>query len=404
MIYKYILKLDKEFIFDFITLIFGITAIYFIVWSFTGQWPWSTNYYNSFALQADAWRSGNLDLGRDYSFLELAIYNGKYYVSFPPFPSFLIFPFTVFFGSKTPDHFIALFSSWLGAFYALRLLRRFHKKDHLFWILFLMVGSNLLYVSVNGWVWFLAQNMAFTLSIMALYYAVAGKGGLSMACWAFSVGCRPFQVIYAPVLLYILYKQMEPAYKMTDIIKRYFLWAVPTMLIASVYMALNYARFGSIIEFGHNYLPEFTDAEHGQFSSIYLKENFKRLFRLPKLGQDGVLDFHKFDGVAFWLVNPIVISYLIYYVSRCTRKYVDKVLLIVIPVLIALHLFLICLHKTLGGWHFGNRYTIDFLPFMFYSLLCLTSYKNDWLMRFQYPIFIFGLALNVAGTIHSYTV
>lgn len=43
---------------------------------------------DSYTLQALAWRKGEIYLtnGQDYPWLELAIYNGKYFVSFPPIP------------------------------------------------------------------------------------------------------------------------------------------------------------------------------------------------------------------------------------------------------------------------------------------------------------------------------
>ena len=65
-------------------------AFLIVLWvaaSFTGHWATEENPYRSYALQACAWLDGRLDLGKDYPWLELAIYEGKYYVSFPPFPS-----------------------------------------------------------------------------------------------------------------------------------------------------------------------------------------------------------------------------------------------------------------------------------------------------------------------------
>ena len=47
-------------------------------------------------------------------------------------------------------------------------------------------------------------------------------------------------------------------------------------------MALNAARFGNPMEFGHNYLPEFVRAEKGQFSLSYAMGHLKQLLRLPK--------------------------------------------------------------------------------------------------------------------------
>lgn len=53
-------------------------------------------------------------------------------------------------------------------------------------------------------------------------------------------------------------------------------------VIALSYMILNFARFGNITEFGHNYLPEFTRSELGQFNIGYMAENLKNMFSVPQ--------------------------------------------------------------------------------------------------------------------------
>ena len=88
------------------------------VMMFTGHWPTHHNPYNSYTLQACAWLEGRLDLGRDYTWLELAIVDGRYYVSFPPFPSYVMLPFAALFGENTPDGLIALSVTLLSVVYA----------------------------------------------------------------------------------------------------------------------------------------------------------------------------------------------------------------------------------------------------------------------------------------------
>lgn len=91
--------------------------------------------------------------------------------------------------------------------------------------------------------------MAFSLSLMAIYYALKNKIGLSLAFWACAVGCRPFQILYLPALLYLIYnahKAVNPEDKIIDIIKKRYLALVPMAVIALSYMILNFARFGNI--------------------------------------------------------------------------------------------------------------------------------------------------------------
>lgn len=64
---------------NILVLCLCVTAVFFVAWTFTGQWPWKSQPYNSYILQAQSWLEGRLDLGRDYPYLELAIFNNKYY-------------------------------------------------------------------------------------------------------------------------------------------------------------------------------------------------------------------------------------------------------------------------------------------------------------------------------------
>lgn len=101
----------------------ALLGTFWVIAAFTGQWPWQSNPYNSYALQTDSWLKGRLDLGQNYEWLELAIYQGKYFVSFPPFPSYVLIPFVVLFGTNTPDHLIALAVTIIGCIYAVKLYR-----------------------------------------------------------------------------------------------------------------------------------------------------------------------------------------------------------------------------------------------------------------------------------------
>lgn len=397
---------QREIMKQFVIILLGVFAVYGVIWCVTGVYPWSHTSYNSYTLQAKAWLEGRLDLGQNYEYLELAIFNGKYYVSFPPFPSYIFFVLGLIFQSFNFDGFVALLSTLVGAWYVLRLLHAMKKNNPVFWTLFLMIAQNLVFVSSNGWVWFIAQNLSFTLSIMAIYYAYKGAGGFSFFFWACSVGCRPFQVIYFPFLVYLVFKQYKkenPSATFFGMAKSKYYWAIPTFLVAFSYMVLNYARFGSITEFGHNYLPEFVNAENGQFHISYIFQNWVNLFRLYTHGANGEIEYCKFNGMALFVPMPIYISYvwyLLYY--KWKRSLKDYPLLWIHMATMLVHILLTLSHKTLGGWQFGNRYFIDLLPYVFFVFLYATKDENDPLEQWQLPLFIFGIVVNVVGAIVTY--
>ena len=389
---------------NILVLCLCVTAVFFVIWTFTGQWPWKSQPYNSYILQAQSWLEGRLDLGRDYPYLELAIFNNKYYVSFPPFPSYVMLPFLLI-GWNSCDSMIAFAVSLLGAVYAFKILKHFdiESKTAIFFTLLLTVGSNWLMTAQNAWVWFIAQNMAFTLSLMAIYYALKNKIGLSLAFWACAVGCRPFQILYLPALLYLIYnahKAVNPEDKIIDIIKKRYLALVPMAVIALSYMILNSARFGNITEFGHNYLPEFTNSELGQFNLSYIKENIGSVFRLPSVNSSGIWEYPQFNGMCIFLISPIVISYIVYTVKAFALKQeTDKKLIFIIIVIVILEILCITSHKTMGGSHFGNRYMNDILPAILLGTALLKPSSENKYFNFNYILFLIGITLNIVGTV-----
>ena len=382
------------------------------VMMFTGQWPTHHNPYNSYTLQACAWLEGRLDLGCDYTWLELAIVDGRYYVSFPPFPSYMMLPFAAILGRDTPDGLIALMVTLLAVVYACLLYRHLRSDGHgLMWALFLLLGTGYLFICFTGYVWFIAQNLCFALSLMAIYHALKGQGGVSLTCWACAVGCRPMVTMYLPVLLYLLYRHEReeyPGFTPGRTVLRRWYWAIGPLLLGGSYMALNFLRFGNVLEFGHNYLPEFTRAEHGQFSLTYMADNLQALLRLPKWnGAEEPLTFYSANGMAFWLANPMYFSLLAAWVLALIRRLRQKekqrgmFLLVTLPLLSIIYMLILCAHRTLGGWHFGNRYLLDTMPWLYLGLLCWKP-EQERFDRMNLPLACFGASLNLLGTVAAF--
>lgn len=384
----------------------SVFAVLFAIWTFTGKWPWLGQSYNSYILQAQSWLEGRLDLGKNYEYLELAIFEGKYYVSFPLFPSYIMLPF-VLIGWDTCDGFLAMVSAIAASVYAYKIFEHFgfEKERSVFFSLLLTIGSNWLFTAQVAWVWFIAQNMAFTLSLMAIYYALKGKAGLSLVLWACAVGCRPLQACYLPVLVYLIYNNhisVNSSDSIVVIIKKRWKALIPMAIIAISYMIFNFARFGNPLEFGHNYLPEFTEAEHGQFNVVYVWENVKALFRLPEISSENAWEYQAFNGTCIFLVSPIFISYLVYTVRALMKndKSMQNIVLLIFA-MIVIQLLCITAHKTMGGSQFGNRYTNDVLPLAFLSIAMTAGKKGKW-EKLNYILLMLGLTVNIVGSVLYY--
>ena len=394
---------------DFLMLSGVLAACMFAVASFTGQWLWQRNWYNTYTLQAVNWLHGRLDLerGEELQWLELAIYGGRYYCSFPPFPSVLMLPFAAVFGENTPDGFIALAVALLALWEAARLAEDMgmQRAQRLYWLVFLLFGNGWLWLVMNGFVWFIAQSLCIALCLAAIRHARAGRGGWALAWWACAVGCRPMCAICLPVLLILLVRALHetfPERGFWRLTAMKWHWAIAPALIAAGYMALNAARFGSPLEFGHTWLPEFQRAEYGQFSLTYLEDNLKAMLRfpLPAPGSNK-LNWPQLNGTAFYLVNPIFpAAAAVWAAAFPRRKENSEALYWLIPVLSVLYALFIACHRTLGGWHFGNRYLTDILPWIFLGILLWKP--NRVLTRCTVPLAALGIALNLIGTVVTY--
>lgn len=359
------------------TLIGGIILIvagYILLHDLIGGTLLEHNIWDSYTLQALAWRRGEFALGQNYTWLELAVFNGDYYVSFPPVPSLVLLPFTFYFGEETPNNFIIMIVTILSVVFCYLCFKRNACKSGtaMFWAVFFVLGSNMLWMSTMGAVWFMAQALNLLFCIAAVYCIVIGWRGLSLALIALAVGCRPFSIflLFAAFACFCLWEVKTGKQRPVISILRQCRYLIAPAAIGAVYLWYNYARFGNMLEFGHNYLPEFTGAGNNQFSMRYLPQNLARYFLNPvAIDKDGRLSFAAYDGFMFFIANPIFLVWFIrigidIYKKRFTTSKA------IVCVALAANMLALLMHKSLGGWQFGARYTVDLIPcVLFYFMI-----------------------------------
>ncbi len=404
-------KKERYRIYALLTL--AVLAAYTIIWMFTTRTPFMHTTYCSYALQADRWLHGHLDLGQDYPWLELAIYNGKYFVSFPPLPTFFVLPFVLLFGvNGTPEYFITVVLSIIGVIYVYKLFSLYIKNttSAVLWSLLASIGSNFLLIGYNGDVWLMAQTAAYMFTAMSFYYALTDdeKDGKWPLIWlACAVGCRPINFVYCPIILILLYMKFKKNnLSLTDALKKHWKWLIAPAVIGIFYMVLNLLRFDNPFQFGHDFLPVNTRTPgETQFGLKYFGENFKeKLFGLPKGSGDHRLLFSK-AGFAFYLVSPVFLAGFVLTVKRLIDIFRNKVKstvtlpVFLIGVSVAAHLIILCLHSSMGGIQWGLRYTVDAIPAACVGIALIKKEDNDALRFLLSPIFIFGLMLNTVGTL-----
>ncbi|MBQ9833155.1 MAG: hypothetical protein IJO48_05415 [Clostridia bacterium] len=426
------------------------------------------NFWDSYTYQALAWLDGKVDV-ENYSWLEIARYDGRYFVSFPPLPSLVMLPFALIFGADTPNNLLIAIYAIITACFAYASLRKIKMNSWLaaFCAMFFVFGSNMLFISTMGGVWFQAQMLAVLFLMCMIYAAQCNKRVLAYAMVALAVGCRPFSVVAVlPLFVYFTERDISEGVfetkrgiapkKMFKYILEQCKYLIIPLCIGLVYMWYNYIRFDNPFQFGHDYLPEFINSPDGQFNISYISGNlYKLLVYFPEITASG-FNFPMFNGFIFYIANPFFLIVIIKVIIDCLKKRFDVLdildmaamflsllffvlehkqgaseptvllTLALVFALLAVVLFFVkaaldifvkkrvgmmrlvlvfamyvmlvftCYHKTLGGWQFGARYTVDFLPLAFFYMLLDGEWKLKW---YEYVIAVFAIAFNVYGAI-----
>ncbi len=376
---------------------------YFLLSDLMGGTLFQHQEWDSYTLQAWNWLRGRTYIpdGEKYTWLELAVYGGRYYVSFPPLPSVAILPFVALFGLATPNNAIVGFYGLIAVILAYHIMLAAGRspRTSAFWALVCVWGSNMMWMTTNGGVWFQAQALNMVMCLAAVLAAMKGKKALSTTFLALAVGCRPWSIVFLPVFaVCFAWDEREEHGGFFKSCLAQWRCLIGPVLIGACYMAYNYVRFHDPLEFGHNYLPEFMEAEHGQFHISYLWPNLKRLLTEPIRFKDGLLDVPLFQGFMFYVANPLFLIWAVHFIRHAVKKdlSLEDILL---AAGMGAELLLTCMHRTLGSWQFGARYTCDMLPFA-YMFLAKKGPKRiaDW----ELLIGGFAVVFNVYGAMHMF--
>ncbi len=348
--------------------------------------------YNTYTRQALAWLQGLTHLPEDVPYLELAVYEGAYYVSFPPLPSVVLVPLALIFGMDTPDNLLVKLYA-LGAclmMYAALKRAGYRRVSAALLAFFFCFASSLLPMTLDGAVWYHAQVLAFFLTTASVCLFTMDRLTLSLFCFALSVACRPFNALYAVPLFFTyfsLHRRDGVSWKNTLIP------LIPGMALGLCVAAglgvYNFVRFGDVLEFGHNYLPEFSFQGGVQFSLEHVAQHLSTfLWGWPlERGEIGLV-FTKY-GYSMLLACPTLLLMLIGFVNDLNDRRFSREKAVIL-LTCALHAFLMLTHRTFGGYQLGARYAVDLIPYSFFYLL-LTPEKKK--IRWIEAVFLAGTLL-----------
>lgn len=334
--------------------------------------------YNTYTRQAMAWRQGLMHLPQDVKYLELAVYQGEYYVSFPPVPSVVLLPLTYLFGWNTPDNLLVKLYAMGACLFMYAALKRagYGRWEAGAFSFLICFSSSLLPLTLDGAVWYHAQTLAFFLTIAAICLLTMDRPASALLCYALAVGCRPLNVLYGLPLFAVYISVNRRARTPGKAVVRALLPGVCLGLCVAAGLGLyNYLRFGNPLEFGHNYLPEFSTQGGVQFSLDHVARNARTfLLGLPFTYGEGEWNVTKW-GFSMLLACPTLTLMLCWAAVDLFRGGMRLEKGIVLLTCLA-HGFLLLLHRTFGGFQLGARYAVDLVPYTFFYLLLTPEKKR----------------------------
>jgi hypothetical protein len=375
--------------------------------------------FNHYAHLANAWLHGRQDLkggppayamGNDF-----AQFEGKTYISFPPFPAVLMLPFVALAGG--PDDFRdGQFVCWLAGvgpavlFLVLEKLRRTARskrteiEDAALAILFAF-GTVYFFTAVQGTVWFTAHVVGVAVLSLYLLFALDAEhpllAGTMLGC-AFAT--RPTMALAAALFALeairvaahggvpgrgsFAERALETWERLDTmaLLRRWAIFAAPILAILGLMSWLNWLRFHRFDPtVGHEYLTVAWAGriqKWGLFDYHYLAKNLGIMltelpwlpprgshvsFLLPKLGdlaeraRPSVAPFQINEhGLALWFTTPF---YLWLLVPR-RRGWLHDVTLVALLGPLAMNL----LYQNSGWQQFGYRFSNDYAPMLFVLL------------------------------------
>jgi hypothetical protein len=329
---------------------------------------------------ANALLHGSVSLDPNYyTWVELALYRGGWFVPYPPVPAFILLPFVEIFGQTFDTNLTAAIAGAIGVWLMWGLLRQLGLRLRTAYALTFAwaVGSEIFWAAAVGGTHLFAEILASTLLLATLRLALARRApvlaGLLLGA---AIGCR-LPLVFALPLVVGLYVGLPTrirrpsARQVFDVAEVGMGLAGPALIIA-IY---NFARFRSPLEFGyglitsrdgHSVLEESWYTE-GIVSPLYIPRGLWAMLGQPwdVVGQFPWLH-PTWGGQAVTFTTPLL--------AWLAKARFRDPLVVYALVSAALILLVDLIHGETGYAQFGYRFIVDALPVLW--LVLATVFRN----------------------------
>ena len=330
------------------------------------------------------------------------------YMSFPPFPTLVMLPGAALGGRAGNDVVPTLVLAALILPLALLVLRRLSTAglsrrslgDDLWLVATLAFGSVAMFSAVQGKVWFTAHVVGVVLALIYAWASIEARrpliAGLALGAAALTRTAMAFMVILFVCEAWRVHGgiaawRADRGALLRDLRRPILVFAAPIVGFAIAGMAYNYARFGSVTEFGHSYLEVRQQAQIEQFglaSYHYLARNLAVAFTLlPELSARPPYLQISGHGLALWVTTPVLVLLL----WPRDRHPLHRTLWLTVAAVALPSL----LYQNSGWVQFGYRFSLDYLVL----LIMLLAIGGRPLTRFAKALIVAGIVVNLFGAI-----
>lgn len=389
-------------------LLFGLCA-FAVLALFSGHRFFHQSKAPHFIWQAQAFLEGSLALVEDPPNLEDYVRQGdRFLVSFPAFPALAMLPGVALFGYRFNDtsFTVAIAALALALFLAfLRRLKRDGDSDLsdsacLAWAAILGFGTLFFSCAIRGEVWFTAEIMGVALTALYLLTAHRARHPLLAGLFYSMATLTRTPLVFAAAFFVIETFFPDGKLRLADLatdarakLQKLALFIVGALPLALAHMAFNFARFGSVSEFGHRFFwnnrVNADIAQYGLFDWHYLPRNISAAFlKLPTISFDPFHIGYDPHGMSLFLTTPLLI--LLFFPRQKPRLTLALALTAAAIALPGLF------YQNDGYMQFGFRFSLDYTPYLI-VLLAL----GGWSIKNKLFICLaaFGVAVNTWGAI-----
>jgi hypothetical protein len=320
--------------------------------------------YDNYVLLADAILHGRLWIDPLWPgpMIDAVLFEGHRYVVNDPVPALLLLPLTALVGFQAANETLLaclLCGVALGAAWALLARLGVTERIALWLIVFMLAGTDLLWCSMLGDVWFVAQTSAVAFLLLALCELAGPRRGWLVALWfALALGSRFTIVMALPVMAWWVWDGFTEVERRPRSLLAFAATLVPFFVL---WVSYNEARWHVPWDAGHTIFyrqDPFMGAPSGSpFSLDNLVGELYSFFVLPPEWEAKAHALRPLmAGTALWFTSPALLLALF---ARTPRRLVVSLwcatFLVAGPSL---------LYYANGGAQFGMRHALDFEPFL----------------------------------------